>query len=503
MPIAASTPDFLQPLAGTLNGQLWFVVQGGITDIIDGHVNSDGSNITTTFLNIPANPGAGFQQGGSDLSIGLDLPDGLYFVVNSDGLSISVQSITNGALIDTLQIANFNGSTLAQEVVNSLVVDPNNHYVYAGIWGNSLAESGVIRISYTTAGDLDNAQAYNSGSQTMLVNGSQAGNLTDLRYMDLSNNNQVLYVTDNDNHYTTSPFSAKNGIYKVDLTNVAAGATLLSSQAQFPTDLSNGLLGSVTANEEDGIIYFTTHQFTAGGGSTAQDALWWMPIAGGTATKITLPANTLHYAGEWGGLSYDRQNAQLYISDEDPTTGGLTDRHIAQLQMSADGKSYSSTVNTHTVDQLVGHTADPNAYPLGTMFDLLPIITVTGTATHAAEQGATIDLTGAVSTSVADTDNNFLASATVQITGGTFVSNETSANDDHLTVNDGGVFKTSGTFTGTTITISYNSATEKLTLSGVDTPAHYQTVLNAVSYNTTGETRPITVTPPLVPSPGR
>jgi hypothetical protein len=489
-PVDASTPP-VQPLAGSLDGQLWFVVQGAIADIIDGHVNSDGSNITTTFLNVPANPGAGFQQGGTDLSIGLDLPDGLYFVANSDGLSISVQSITTGALIDTLQIANFNGSTAAQEIVNSLVVDPNNRFVYAGIWGNSLAESGVIRISYTAAGALDHNQAYNSGSQTMLVNGSQAGNLTDLRYMDLSNNNQVLYVTDNDNHYTIAPFSAKNGIYKVDLTNPAAGATLLSSQVQFPIDLTQGLLGSVTADEEDGIIYFTSHQFNAGGPNGTQDALWWMPIAGGTATKITLPAGALHYAGEWGGLSYDRQTGQLYISDEDPTANTVPNptagRHIIQLQMSADGKSVTSTVNTHTVNQLVAHTADPNAYPLGTSFDLLPVITVTGTATHAAEQGATIDLTGAVSTSATDADNNFLASATVQITGGTFVSNETSANDDHLTVNDGGVFKTSGTFTGTSITISYNGAAEKLTLSGVDTPAHYQTVLNAVSYNTTGD----------------
>src|SRR5947207_1833759 len=131
-------------MAGQLNGQLWFAVQGAIADIIDGHVNSDGSNITTTFLNIPATPGTGFQQGGSDLSIAIDLPDGIYFVVNSDGLSISAYT-TSGAFLDTLQIGNFNGSTAAQEIVNSLVVDPNNHFVYVGVWGNTLAESGIVR----------------------------------------------------------------------------------------------------------------------------------------------------------------------------------------------------------------------------------------------------------------------------------------------------------------------------------------------------------------------
>src|SRR3954449_6610014 len=129
-----------------LNGQLWFTVLGNTSDIIDGHVNSDGSNITTAFLNAPS-PGPGFQQGGSDLSIGIDLPDGMYFVVNSDGLSISAYT-TGGTFLDTLQIGNFNGSAAAQEIVNSLVVDPNNHFVYVGVWGNTLAESGIVRVSY-------------------------------------------------------------------------------------------------------------------------------------------------------------------------------------------------------------------------------------------------------------------------------------------------------------------------------------------------------------------
>ena len=75
----------------------------------------------------------------------------------------------------------------------------------------------------------------------------------------------------------------------------------------------------------------------------------------------------------------------------------------------------------------------------------------------------------------------------MQITGGTFTANETSANDDHLTVNDSGTFKSSGTFTSTNITISYDSASETLTLTGYDTLTNYQTVLNAVTFNTTGD----------------
>src|ERR1700682_1164281 len=188
-------------MAGTLDGQLWYVVVGTGNDDIDGHLNSNGTNVTTAYDNLPST-GPGFSSNGSDLSIGLDLPDDLYFVVNSDGLSISVNRASTGALLDTLQIGNFNGSSAAQDIVNSLVVDPNSHTVYVGRWGVTKAESGIVAVSYTAAGVLDHNQTYNA-SQTRLVNGNEAGGITDVRYMDLSNNNQILYYTDNDNHYTT------------------------------------------------------------------------------------------------------------------------------------------------------------------------------------------------------------------------------------------------------------------------------------------------------------
>src|SRR5262249_10124296 len=61
-----------------------------------------------------------------------------------------------------------------------------------------------------------------------------------------------------------------------------------------------------------------------------------------------------------------------------------------------------------------------------------------------------------------------LSSATVKIVGGTFVG-------------DGDVLAASTT--GTNITASYNSTTETLTLSGTDTLAHYQSVLDSVTFN--------------------
>ena len=71
------------------------------------------------------------------------------------------------------------------------------------------------------------------------------------------------------------------------------------------------------------------------------------------------------------------------------------------------------------------------------------------------------------SVSISDVDSLTLASATVAIVGGTFPS-------------DGDVLAASGT---ASINVSYNAATETLTLTGSDTLAHYQSVLDSVTFN--------------------
>jgi hypothetical protein len=68
---------------------------------------------------------------------------------------------------------------------------------------------------------------------------------------------------------------------------------------------------------------------------------------------------------------------------------------------------------------------------------------------------------------VSDTNSPTLAGATVEITGGTFAGD-----DDVLSANTA----------GTAISASYNSATETLILSGTDTLADYQAVLDTVTF---------------------
>src|SRR6185503_8895511 len=65
-----------------------------------------------------------------------------------------------------------------------------------------------------------------------------------------------------------------------------------------------------------------------------------------------------------------------------------------------------------------------------------------------------------------------LAGATVALTGGTFAG-------------DGDVL--AANLTGTAITASYNAAIETLVLSGADTLAHYQSVLDSVTFVTASD----------------
>jgi len=92
---------------------------------------------------------------------------------------------------------------------------------------------------------------------------------------------------------------------------------------------------------------------------------------------------------------------------------------------------------------------------------------VAASASYTAGATATTLSSGAT---VTDVDNQNLASATVSITSG-FLTGDTLA----------------ATTTGTTITASYNTSTGVLSLSGSDSLAHYQQVLDSITYSSTSQ----------------
>jgi hypothetical protein len=94
-----------------------------------------------------------------------------------------------------------------------------------------------------------------------------------------------------------------------------------------------------------------------------------------------------------------------------------------------------------------------------------PTLSSVATGAHFTEEGAATTLSSAVT--VTHPDDLNLSGATVKITGGTFAG-------------DGDVL--AATAVGN-VTVSYNSSTETLILSGTDTLAHYQSVLDSVTFH--------------------
>ncbi|MGB9365778.1 MAG: Ig-like domain-containing protein [Xanthobacteraceae bacterium] len=461
-----------------ITGQLWYTT----IDIGDNHVagyfNSDGTFITQTG---PTNDSA--------LAIGVDTAAGYYFVANSDGTSISSYRISDNALISTVQV----GDASLGELVNAMAVDPTNHIVFANRWDTDLDHTGIVKISYDPMTGMLDATAAFDQSPTFLVTGtSTGGNYVNGFSFEIDTATHKLYYSDWDNNYNFAPFTPTNAIYVVDdYTAANPTVTKLTLDSQFPADSSNGIIGNLAINDAKGLIYFTTMDFD----NPAQGHLWYMSTAGGTATKIADLDNV--NIGVPAGLSLDPNSQQLYISlafFDAPGGGGYPNdptayaNHIVVYQLDATGTSIgSSPIASYSLDQLegpFGPPTDENSHPGASVWNQLPLLSLTSSSTHAVEQGSPI--TAAATFSSTD-DGGYYTGATVQITGGTFSSNETSSADDHLFVLDGLTQRTSGIFTGTNITVSYDDGTDLLTLSGYDTIAHYNTVMSAVSYFATGD----------------
>ena len=132
--------------------------------------------------------------------------------------------------------------------------------------------------------------------------------------------------------------------------------------------------------------------------------------------------------------------------------GSQHTRTVTWVLNDGSGSNNLSTSTTETIN--VTAVNDPPALT-GTANTALPRVSA-----HVAQRLIT------------DPDSLNLGSATVHIAGGTFAG-------------DGDVLATS--VAGTSITASYNAATETLTLTGSDSLAHYQSVLDKITFNSTSD----------------
>ena len=216
-----------------------------------------------------------------------------------------------------------------------------------------------------------------------------------------------------------------------------APVTLLSAVTLSDLD-SGGNLAGATISITSGFLAGDTLNFTAQNGITIQSNV------NGVLTLVGSSSIT-NYAAALQSITFSS-------SAGDPTNGGTDNSRTITWQV----KDASTSNGSSNASQLtLGISAQP------------PSITGTSgvTATYFAE-GVPVALDGSVG--VTDLASTTLSSATVSITGNFLLG-------DTLTADT----------TGTSITARYDKVHGVLILSGSDTLAHYQTVLDRITYSST------------------
>ncbi len=437
---------FVSGATATYNAGTLTVISGGVTKTL-----SLSSPAQTSFLVV--SDGASGTPG-SEVSLGS--PPTLSNVASSAHFTEEGSAVT---LSNAVSITDTNSTSLASATVS--------------ITGGTFAGDGDVLATSTSGTSI--TASYDSSTETLTLTGSDTladyqtvldrvtFNSTSLNPTDYGSDptRAVTWVVDDG----TSASTAQTTTVTVTAVNnpptlgsVATGAHF--TQGGGAVTLSN----AVSVTDPDNLsLASATVSITAGTFANDGDALGFSTAG----TSIT--------------ASYDSTNERLTLSGSDtlahyqqvldtltfnepgnlnPTDYGSDPTRLVTWVLN-DGGSSNNLSTTATTTVSITAVNDP------------PTLSNVATSAHFTQGGAAVTLSGAVS--VTDPDNLDLASATVSVTGGTFAGD-----GDVLAANT----------TGTSITVSYNSSTETLMLTGSDTLADYQNVLDTVTFNEPGNLNP-------------
>jgi lipopolysaccharide export system protein LptA len=443
----------LLPVAGTV--ELWVASTEGGNGNGLFHADDTGtgtaSNTTTLFTPSSANNPTGVSQ---LVDVALDTQDGAYFLDFSDDGSGKwiVQAPLSQALASPGATPTF--TTLYHDTsasqIEGIAPDDANQKLYF-IEGNKFE-----RLNYNAAN-----QAPTTLGTAADVSGGPA--FIDGMALDTSHNAAYFYT----NQVTTTaeftgPSSSivifnsvakENGLY-ID-SNINNTGTTLTQLPIFPDDLTTdgnnfptalGLISGIAVDKVHQILYFTTDELNGGTGGIYKYNLTNNSLGTYSAVWLEPPTATqvLSY------ISVNPTTGKYYVSDD---ANGDHQVLVGDL---------SSTLAPTTF--LTLPTGAAQLEPLGLALDNAPTLALTASNATWTEEGANASI--GASATVTDPDNTSLVSAAVSITSG-------------LRAGDTLTFSTAGT----SITGSYNSSTGVLTLSGLDSVADYQTVLDSVQYH--------------------
>ena len=443
------------PITTGPTSQLWYVTRDGdptvqagntFSDNVVGYLNSNNTSITPT-----QDTGATQEN-----DIALYSARGLYFVANDTEVELHHTSDgTPAGATPTLDLSSF---TTVDSVADDPLLNPdgdNTHgTLFVGVTGATAATTGILEAGFTGAGDL-------SDSGHFLVTQASFSGFHKAIDTAIDLNSQALYYVDDDG-------TNSNQIFEIDYANGSGGVktdvatpVAISDLAQFPADGTAGFIEAVAVNGNtdvgnpgDDIVYFLT----------SDNKLWYIDRSvDNTAHQVT--GVTLTGVGAHAGLAYDFVSHSLFITDQGNS--------IIQAHLDATGHVVDTVTNTYTTDQLTGHTVSGTPVPGPIALDTIPLLTVHNGAFTELNPTSTSTALDAAATIV---DPDLVAKgATITLTGGF------AGSGDVLAANT----------SGTSITVASNTTDANgnitLVLSGVDTTAHYQQVLQSITFNNTGD----------------
>jgi hypothetical protein len=429
--------------AGGADPQIWVGLFPGLVVHADNPGNNTATNITTLY-----GGSTSFSNFFHRLDqVQLDPVHGFYFALDDSGGGASTDRILEGTLSQALNGTGPNFTTVyadaaAGDLITNIAIDETNRLIY---FTDNNSSAGTA--SYFERMNYDGSNRVTLATFTGVI---PEGGLA----LDLAHSKAYFTFGRSNSSGSTSFVNTANRLY------VASGVTPSASSVTLaqlgPADLTSGrnFIEGLTIDPSNQVLYYLV-EGTAGGvlsyhiNTSAFGTVW---------SQVGVPHTT---ANAWEALQYitfDPGSGEYYVSE----VGGTP---TAQSTFFA-GVFVGSTVGgAPTLFLNYSNTTGGSIAPLAIYIDDFPTVTASNPTVSFTEGGSSVLIDSALS--VTKPDTTLLASASVVIGG--FVSGDT------LTAT------TVGSITG-----SFSNGT--LTLTGVDTLADYQSVLDSVKFSTTSDT---------------
>jgi hypothetical protein len=277
----------------------------------------------------------------------------------------------------------------------------------------------------------------------------------------LDSQDNLVFFTDNSGRGGSN----SDGLGIANLTTGTTSFVSATDLAAVGVSNSTGLLSGIAVDPASDTLYFTSMDTSHQDHNDIFKASFTVSGSGDTASATLDPIQQLYHVGSSGApasIVLDVPDGLFYVANktDNPDSGTTVSGSIevGSLNNTDPLQPLQSVFETSTIPNVTGAVR-----PVNLAFESTPTVTAGDSATFSVGGDPVVADAGLAA---ADTSGQDFAGAMVKITGGFFAGDTLAADTS-----------------GTNITAAYDSATGTLTLSGVDTAAHYQQVLETVAFS--------------------